>query len=259
MSFSDPDLTRELRQVDPDRAFLSLFAPDACRAAVQVIDLWNAELARVVDDAGSLTEGARPMGALFRLQWWRDELDKVCRGQGGADHPLLLRLAPIIAAHHLPFELFDAVLQGRCMDLDLNGQAPSDLIAYADATHGAVMRIKARLLSLAEAEAQVLSDLSVRYAVVGLIRSLTFHAGQGRVVLPGLSVTDIFPGSEVLRSVVSKACAAVSRPEGASSVRYLRAMEAFTELHLRAIARAGYDPFRLAPVPFMELRVWMRS
>ena len=101
MENNQPLIYSQLKAVDPDRALLSLFAPAEARFAIQVIDLWNAEVARIRDEV------REPHMGLIRLQWWRDEVRRICDGGRSAAHPVLAMLSDVISSYGLKFDVFD--------------------------------------------------------------------------------------------------------------------------------------------------------
>ncbi len=54
-----------------------------------------------------------------RLAEWRSQVRIACEG-GIPKNPVVCELQPVIAAHQLPYRLFDELLQGVEMDLDVN-------------------------------------------------------------------------------------------------------------------------------------------
>ncbi|HZQ46565.1 MAG TPA: squalene/phytoene synthase family protein, partial [Verrucomicrobiae bacterium] len=57
-----------------------------------------------------------------RLAAWRADIGRACGGES-PEFPVNRELLPFIHRHHLPFELFDELLKGVEMDLDINRYA----------------------------------------------------------------------------------------------------------------------------------------
>src|SRR6266542_3413311 len=53
------------------------------------------------------------------LAAWREDVARACHGDR-PEFPVNRELQPVIAAHQLPFELFDELIRGVEMDLDIN-------------------------------------------------------------------------------------------------------------------------------------------
>src|SRR6202012_5101565 len=85
------------------------------------------------------------MGAI-RLQWWRETIEAAREGKP-RDHDLARPLAQMFEAHHLPFDLFDRMIEAREMDAaDITFADLKALEDYADQTSGNLMRLASRVL-----------------------------------------------------------------------------------------------------------------
>ena len=71
-----PGLAARARAADPDRYLCALFADAPRRGALFALILFNAEIARVREVV------SEPMLGQIRLQWWREAIDEIYRGQG---------------------------------------------------------------------------------------------------------------------------------------------------------------------------------
>ncbi len=203
---------------------------------MQVIDLWNAETARIRDEV------REPHMGLIRLQWWRDEIRRICEGGGATAHPVTVLLSDVIPAYGLPFELFDRALRGREFEFE-NRAAESieELVAYAEDIHAPVLELKSRILKYSGGVGALARD----YALIGIIRSIPFQEQRGRRFISNTKET------------VREICGMVSSQK--STDKYFKATNALMRLYLKQIAEAGYDPHAIQPVPFKELRVWFKS
>lgn len=247
MQNNQPSLFNELKTVDPDRALLSLFAPETMRSAIQVLGLWNAGIASIRDEV------REPHMALIRLQWWRDEIEKIYQGVDKFPHPFLNNLSLVIHAHDLPFESFDRILRGREYEFDFREKTEwDDVQTYIDNTHGVLCELKAKILGL---DHQNILPPARAYSLTGLARALPFHASQNLVLLPDLSLGDIRPQSDRVKHVVREALA---RSDKAAEIdhKYFRTMKTLTDLYARKMMKAHCDPFAFQPVPFKEIRLW---
>lgn len=236
MENNQPHLFAELKDADADRAFLSLFSPVKERLAIQVIDLWNAEIARIRDEV------REPHMGIIRLQWWRDEIKRICGGGRSVAHPVLVLLSDIIPTCGLPFELFDGALQGREFEFeDRAAVSVEELAAYAQSIHQPVLELKSKIFGYGGE----VGDLARDYALIGIIRSVPFQAQQGRKFIP------------TSKDAVREICGLVSLQKVPH--KYFKATSALAQLYLKQIETAGYDPFAIRPVPFKEFRVWFKS
>lgn len=240
---------------DPDRYLLSLFISSAeGRAACTDLDYFNFEVAQLRD-----TVSTSPIGYI-RLQWWRDQLAALCHNQEYAPHPALAALSGLPPAA-LRFNAFDAVLDARAMEFDeMAFSAPDDVLSYLDGCQGQLLIIKNSVLGSHESEGRLIA-LARYYGIAGLIRSLPYYAKAGRKILPNLFPDDVAPHREGMIAAVKALCTEgrALRPDDRFTHRYWRATRALADAYYNAIEKAGYDPFHLQPVPFKELRIWLKS
>jgi phytoene/squalene synthetase len=232
-----------VRRMDSDRFFLSLLAPVQHRRAFWALDALNIELSRICE---TVTE---PQMGLIRLQWWRDNLDRIYAGQKIPGSGVLAELAETIRQYDLPANEFENLLTAR--EMDLEDVLPVSLAKYASAIHGPLVRLKAEVM---EDKSEV-ENIAVSYAVVGLIRAIPFHAAQGRVVVPGLSLSDIKPDSEKMKDVVRREMNSVLQWNGGRAGKYFRATQKFARMYKLQIEKAGHDLFYVQPPAFKEIRL----
>lgn len=242
-----------VRAVDFDRYLSSLFAPQARRAELNVLYAFNYEVARTAETV------SQPIAGQIRLQWWRDRIAELYRGST-IDHRLVEALGRTIAAHDLPRDLFDALIDARDHDLE---EAPfatlADLEEYADATSGHVMRLAARVLGAGDTLDADARRLGIAYAFVGLCRALPYHAARRRLMLPvdgfaaaGISIEDVFSGTAglALRPLIEDMAERARVHLGARRERIARSVlpallpASLAPLYLRSLTRPGFDVLR---------------
>lgn len=240
---------------DPDRYLLSLFISSAKeRAAFATLDQFNFELAHLRE-----TVSTSPLGYI-RLQWWRDELSKLCSGMICAHHPIIDALGGFPKSA-LVFDSFDRILDARAMEFDeMAFSTRDDVLSYLDGCQGQLLIIKNSVLGSHESEDRLIA-LARYYGIAGLIRSLPYYAKAGRRILPNLFPDDVAPHREGMIAAVKALCTEgrALRPDDRFTHRYWRATRALADAYYNAIEKAGYDPFHLQPVPFKELRIWLKS
>lgn len=104
------DLAEQLREIDAERYLASLYLPEEIRRAVQILYLFDCEIARIPNLV------SEPMPGEIRLQWWRDILQSERAGEALAN-PLASALLHTIEEFDLPREGFEAYLDARVFDL----------------------------------------------------------------------------------------------------------------------------------------------
>lgn len=121
---------------DPDRYLTAMTAPPEHRGALFVLYAFNLEVVR----APWVTSEA--MIAEMRLQWWLDILDEIYAGGEPRKHEVVTPLAALIKTHHLPKELFDALIAARRWDVYKEPHASAaDLEHYLQDTTGNLIRL----------------------------------------------------------------------------------------------------------------------
>jgi len=127
------DAIRETaRGFEFDRYLAALLAPAAARGDLAAVAAFSGELVRVRDTV------TNPMIGEIRLQWWRDALQQVARGDV-IGHPVADALGATIRRHSLPLALLEDVIDARSRDIAR--QPPADdaeLATYLFQSEGAL-------------------------------------------------------------------------------------------------------------------------
>ncbi|HAC59557.1 MAG TPA: squalene/phytoene synthase family protein [Rhodobiaceae bacterium] len=256
----------EVRAHDHDRFLTLLFAPAEKRPALIALYAYNLEIARVAE---TVTE---PMMGHIRLQWWRETLDALPKGETrGHAAAVALYEADAFPLHELS-KLADA------RERDLSEDVFEDigaLEAYAEATSSAVMSLAAQALDKVKAEEanEAIRHAGIAYALTGLLRALPLHASQGRLMLPAdillarnVDPHDVLAGNanEELRGAIADvagharahlASARAGRYDGAILPALLPA--SLCDRYLDLITAPDFDPFRM-PVEVPAFRRQLR-
>lgn len=165
-----------VRRTDEDRYIAALFAPADARAHLFTLYQLNHELARIAETA------REPMMGSIRLQWWRETIEAAREGKP-RDYELARALTAMFAAHDLPLDLFDAMIEAREMDAAEIAFADLEALeAYADQTSGNLMRLASRVLG--QASDDLPREAGIAHALTGLLRAIPFHAARRKVYLP---------------------------------------------------------------------------
>ena len=261
-----------VRAHDHDRFLTLLFVPPAKRPALIALYAFNIEIARIAE---LVTE---PMMGHIRLQWWRETLDGIPRGEtrGHAAADALRE------AGGIPIGRLQALVDAR--ERDLSEDAFPDMAAleiYAEATSSELMASAAEILAGrpdAAASAGVTRHAGIAYALTGLLRALPVHASQGRLLLPAdiLGRHDVDPHDVLagrmtggLRSAMGEVADAARRHLSAArrasfDAALLPALlpASLCDRYLDRISVRDFDPFRHpveVPAFRRQLRLLQRS
>lgn len=248
-----------VRRLDHDRFLTALLAPAPQRAKFFALYAFNAEIARVREVV------SEPMLGQIRLQWWRETLDSLGRGEASG-HEVAISLSEAFGEKTLLVTALTALIDARERDLE---DAPfatlSALITYCEATSSALMDLAAQVVSPldADAAASTIKAAGIAYALTGLLRALPVHASQGRLYLPldlmgkhNVDPHDIFAGksseglSAIIQTMIEEArkhlTQARSDPRVARAILPALLPVSLCDAYLTQMAATGFDPFRHA-------------
>src|SRR6185312_11135406 len=248
---------------DKDRFLATLFAPQKYRRALYALYAFNLEVARIREQA------REPMPGEIRLQWWRDVLDGVGRGEVEAN-PVAAVLRDVVIRYRLPPRILAELIEARSFDLYDDPMASvAALEGYAAKTSSALIDLAARILN--EGRDPDIPDLiahaGAAYAIAGLLRALPIHAARGQLYLPadlmqryGAQEADVFAGKDTteLRAVLAELRLRARQHLDAArglldaapaDVRAALLPVALVRPVLERMERRGYRPFDPVDVP----------
>ena len=104
-------IARQVRRLDHERYFATLFAPRDRRQALLALYAFNLDIATIRE---TVTE---PLIGQMRLQWWRDAIAAIHDGRT-PEHPVAAALADAIARHDLAHAPFDLMIDARERDIE---------------------------------------------------------------------------------------------------------------------------------------------
>jgi phytoene synthase len=198
-----------LREGDKDRFLATLFAPPKYRRPLHALYAFNLEVARTRELA------REPMPGEIRLQWWREVLGGMGRGDIDA-HPVAAALRSTVVRYRLPPLVLTGLVDARSFDLYDEPMASVDeLERYARETSSMLIELAARILRDGRDPeiGEVAEHAGIAYAVAGLLRALPIHASRGQLYLPAdlmhrydAQPSDVFSGKATaeLRAVLAE-------------------------------------------------------
>jgi len=166
-----------VRAADRDRFIASLFAPAQRRGALHALYAFNSEVARVRDVAHAALPGE------IRLQWWREVINGERVDEASAN-PVAAALLATVEHHHLAAARLIELIEARRFDLyDDPMGGVGDLESYAKRTSSTLMALAAQALTDSDVGA-IAEPAGIAYAIAGLLRTFSVHAGRGQLYLP---------------------------------------------------------------------------
>jgi len=253
-------LAAELRKADPDRFLLSLFAPKRAREALWALYLFNHEIAKTRDVVSDTTLG------LIRLQWWRDEIAKLYGGGTGGQNQILSTLGQAIRAYDLPRENFETLIYAREFDLeDLPPENMDGLRHYADFTTSPLTSLSLKIVGESATDDEI-REISVNYALLGIIRSVPFMILRRRCFLPldkilgqNITLEKLLDTNQKAAIVeIIKSIAPLTQPYRKPRSAFLSKMQTMNKIYLKQLRKNNFDVFepkmQIAP-PLLALRL----
>lgn len=268
-------LAADMRAQDPDRFLSTLFAPADIRDALFALYAFDHEIAKVRRMV------REPMAGLIRLQWWRDALDGIDKGDVLA-HPVVAGLSHA-TRRGLDRGFLDAAIEARERELE---EAPPEAFAafeqHLTATNGGIVRAAVGFLGGDDPKALTVADrLGVALGLLEKLRWMDVERGELPLWLPsallvehGLveqSASDGKPDGEVRRAKIeaiqegiavrARGYLASARMDHAFISR--RLLPAFfpgtlAEVRLRNLKRSPEHP-AVAAAPCRLLWHWLRG
>lgn len=213
-----------IRRHDRDRFLAILFSPAQARRHLAALYAFNLEVARVREVV------REPLPGEVRLQWWRELIEGLGRGDVSG-HPVAAALLHSIDACALPRGALLNLIEARSFDLyDDPMPTLNDLEGYAGETSSVLVQLASGIL-LGRSEprlADAAGHAGVAIALTGLMRALPILAARGQCYLP----LDILARHGSSRDDV------VERKPTAGLLAALAALRASAEGHLDAARRA---------------------
>jgi phytoene synthase len=248
---------RIARSGDPDRALAALFVPRESRADLFALIAFNVELARIAEQVSEAGLGA------IRLQWWRDAVDRVAKGEP-TGHPVADEVGAAINHRKLSPERIDALIDARGFDIETRIMPDwTALEVYLGATAGGLFALGAECLGSREPSlGRASSSAGLAYGLTGLMRALPVHAARGFIFLPaeelrrhGTSHEAVLAGQSepgllgLLEELRDTARAALDEARRHVAKLDRRGQAAFLPLslvdpYLAALEKRGRDPLR---------------
>lgn len=176
-----------------------------------------------------------------KLQQWREDIRQACAG-ARANFRVNQELQPVIATHQLPFELFDELIKGVEMDLDIfRYETAAELEQYCYRVASVVGLLSIEIFGYKNPKCREYAvSLGKALQLTNILRDVRNDAERGRIYLPledcrrfGVSQQEILQGhySEKYRQLAE--CIA-----GRAQAYYRAASETLPPEDSRAMATA---------------------
>ncbi len=155
-----------------------LFLPTNQRQAITALYAFCREIDDVVDECNDLNI------ALTKLNWWRDEIQRVFHGQ--AQHPVGLSLSKAIKEFNLNEKHFHSIIDGMLMDTQQSRyQTFEELSTYCYRVAGVVGLLAIEIFGYQHPSTQDYAEkLGLAFQLTNILRDIKEDASRGRIYLP---------------------------------------------------------------------------
>lgn len=180
-------------------ALAFILLPPRRRAAMSALYAFCREVDDIADEPGR-TPGARRE----ELDRWRADVREACEGRP-ASLPVVRELEPFIAEFRLPYRLFDELLQGVEMDLEVDAYATlAELERYCYHVASVVGLLSIEIFGYRDPRIRGYADaLGKALQLTNILRDVGGDARRGRVYLPtaelerfGVTRTEVLEGRD---------------------------------------------------------------
>jgi len=155
-----------------------LYLPPEKRRAITALYAFCREVDDVVDECKD------PGLARIKLQWWREDAQKIHRGT--SEHPVNQALQSVCERFTLPAEHFQEIIDGMEMDLDYT-RYPSfrDLALYCHRVAGVVGLMSAEIFGYQDRSTlKYANELGIAFQLTNILRDVREDAVRGRIYIP---------------------------------------------------------------------------
>ncbi len=167
-----------VRRNDHDRYLTVLHARTEDRPGLFGLYAFNVEVAKTRE---VVTEPA--LGEI-RLQWWRETIEQLYRGQC-REHEVVKALADLLHRRDLPEKALLDLIDAREGDLyDEQPQTLQQLEVYAERTGGGIQALAALSVGATNGALEAARHVGIAWALTGLVRALPWHLHHGRIYVP---------------------------------------------------------------------------
>ncbi len=193
-------LNDKVKTYDRDRYIAAMFSTLKDRQSILALYAFNIDISRIWETVEEVQIRH------IRLQWWYDTLLELEKGKNTAPgHPIVNSLEEILKIKRFSFSHFFKLLDTKRYDLDHNSFDTTErLIDYSINSSLPLSLLLLEVFNIdTEEETELVKNLSISWALTGIIRSIIKSSSVGRVLIPqellekyNMSSKDILKGSK---------------------------------------------------------------
>ncbi|KAI9277037.1 isoprenoid synthase domain-containing protein [Phascolomyces articulosus] len=168
-----------VRQRDYEGFLCVAFYPKHLRNVEYAIRAFNVELASIRESVSNPNTGK------MRMQFWKDTIDKIYKGNP-PQQPIALALDAALKQSKLSSLWFKRIINERITNLDDHQfMTINDMETYSENTASSLLYLQLESLGIKDVNADhAISHIGKMIGISTFLRSLPFHLSQKRMVLP---------------------------------------------------------------------------
>ncbi|KAI7858254.1 isoprenoid synthase domain-containing protein [Circinella umbellata] len=172
-------MTNPRRQRDYEGYLCVPFYPRHVRDVEYAIRAFNVELASIRESVSNPNTGK------MRMQFWKDTIDKIYKGNP-PQQPIALALDAALKHSQLSSLWFKRIINERMTNLDDHQfMTINDMETYSENTASSLLYLQLESLGIKDVNADhAISHIGKMIGITTFLRSLPFHLSQKRMVLP---------------------------------------------------------------------------
>ena len=155
-----------------------LFLPERKRRAATALHAFHREVSAISDECHE------PSVARIKLQWWRDEVQRMFNGR--PRHPITLAMLAPVQTYSLPQEHFMEIIDGVEMDLDYATYATfTDLSLYCHRVASMLAMMSAEIYGYEDRQTlKYAHQLGTAGQLTRIIHNVRDDGAKGRIFIP---------------------------------------------------------------------------
>lgn len=214
------EISRDItRRSASNLAFAFFLLPRDRREGMAALYAFCREIDDIADEEDQPIETRRRL-----LSIWREDIAKACHS-GSCELPVIRELVPVIRRFNLPLHLFEEIISGVEMDLEVNRyETSSDLDAYCYKVASAVGLLSIEIFGYQHASARDYAvALGKALQITNILRDVSNDAERGRIYIPIQEMKRYHvEESEILEGVFSERYCKLASNFGERATGYYR-------------------------------------
>ncbi len=230
-----------VKEQDYDRYLVSLCAPRQKQSHIWAVLAFNCEISKIPEIVSDSNLG------LIRLQWWREEIEKLYASQETKpSHQILICLADSVQKENISKESFEILFSAR--EFDIKCESIDTLESFVTYIEGINVPLLEMIYQICgdkinkEIDQDVLNHLGIAYGLLKFLRAIPFiESSQSERFLPD-NLKKSYTDSDVIKMIADEANRNLDIVRQYDSLpQPFKAVLRLSQMNLKQIQRAKYN------------------